>query len=68
MTYRHGNSMRQHEDFLRAQRRHDNASPPDDPMWDDPALDEYDAMLIVAFLVTYLAALSAAERADGRAH
>jgi len=26
------------------------------------------ALLIVAFLVTYLAALSAAERADGRTH
>jgi len=26
------------------------------------------ALLIVAFLVTYVAALSAAERADGRTH
>jgi hypothetical protein len=43
MSYRHGNSMSEHEGFLRAQRRHDNASPPEDPVW-----DEYDAMANVA--------------------
>lgn len=48
MAYRHGKTFRDHEQFLRAASQYDNASPPDDPMWDDPVLDEYDAMMIVA--------------------
>jgi hypothetical protein len=43
MTYRHGNTFRAHGKFLRAAAQHDNASPPEDPVW-----DEYDAMAIVA--------------------
>jgi hypothetical protein len=43
MTYRHGNTFRAHGQFLRAAAQHDNASPPEDPVW-----DEYDAMAIVA--------------------
>ena len=39
MTYRHGNTFRTHSQFLRAAAQHDNASPPEDPVW-----DEYDAM------------------------
>jgi hypothetical protein len=43
MTYRHGNTFRAHSQFLRAAAQHDNASPPEDPVW-----DEYDAMANVA--------------------
>ena len=43
MTYRHGKTFRAHGQFLRASAQHDNASPPEDPVW-----DEYDAMAVVA--------------------
>jgi hypothetical protein len=43
MNYRHGNTFRTHSQFLRAAAQHDNASPPEDPVW-----DEYDAMANVA--------------------
>jgi hypothetical protein len=43
MTYRHGNTFRAHWQFLRAAAQHDNAGPPEDPVW-----DEYDAMAVVA--------------------
>ena len=43
MTYRHGNTFRAHRQFLRASAQYDNASPPEDPVW-----DESDAMAIVA--------------------
>ena len=43
MTYRHGKTFRTHSQFLRAAAQHDNASPPEDPVW-----DEYDAMANVA--------------------
>ena len=43
MTYRHGKTFRAHSQFLRAAAQHDNASPPEDPVW-----DEYDAMAVVA--------------------
>lgn len=43
MTYRHGNTYRAHGQFLRAAAQHDNASPPEGPVW-----DESDAMAIVA--------------------
>lgn len=43
MTYRHGNTHRAHGQFMRASAQHDNASPPE-----DPAFDESDAMAIVA--------------------
>jgi hypothetical protein len=43
MTYRHGKTFRAHSQFLRAAAQHDNASPPEDPVW-----DEYDAMANVA--------------------
>src|SRR5690606_24287417 len=43
MTYRHGNTFRAHSQCLRAAAQHDNASPPEDPVW-----DEYDAMAVVA--------------------
>lgn len=45
-AYRHGNTFRDHEQFLRAAAQYDNASPPEDPV-ERPALwqwDEYDAM------------------------
>lgn len=47
MTYRHGNTFRAHEQFLRAAAQYDNASPPEDPVLDE-YFDEYDAMAIVA--------------------
>ena len=43
MTYRHGNTFRSHGQFLRAAAKHDNASPPEDPVY-----DEYDAIANVA--------------------
>jgi len=43
MTYRHGKTFRAHGQFLRAAAQHDNASPPEDPVW-----DESDAMANVA--------------------
>ena len=43
MNYRHGNTFRAHSQFLRAAAQHDNASPPEDAVW-----DEYDAMANVA--------------------
>lgn len=43
MTYRHGNTHRAHSQFMRAAAQYDNASPPEDPVW-----DESDAMAIVA--------------------
>jgi hypothetical protein len=43
MTYRHGNTFRAHGQFLRAAAQHDNASPPEDPVW-----DECDALANVA--------------------
>lgn len=42
-AYRHGNTFRTHGQFLRAAAQHDNASPPEDAVW-----DEYDAMANVA--------------------
>src|SRR5690606_40591778 len=42
-AYRHGKTFRAHGQFLRAAAQHDNASPPEDPVW-----DEYDAMAVVA--------------------
>lgn len=42
-AYRHGNTFRAHGQFLRAAAQHDNASPPEDPVW-----DESDAMANVA--------------------
>jgi len=42
-AYRHGNTFRAHSQFLRAAAQHDNASPPEDPAW-----DESDAMAVVA--------------------
>src|SRR5690606_14935766 len=42
-AYRHGNTFRSHSQFLRAAAQHDNASPPEDPVW-----DESDAMANVA--------------------
>ena len=44
MNYRHGNTFRAHSQFLRAAAQHDNASPPEDPVW-----DESDAMANVAY-------------------
>src|SRR5690606_17282060 len=44
MTYRHGNTFRAHSEFLRAAAQYDNASPPEDPVRDEPVWDEYDAM------------------------
>jgi hypothetical protein len=41
--YRHGKTFRAHGQFLRAAAQHDNASPPEEPVW-----DEYDAMANVA--------------------
>ena len=43
MTYRHGKTFRAYGQFMRASAQHDNASPPEDPVW-----DEYDAMANVA--------------------
>src|SRR5690606_14019538 len=43
MTYRHGNTFRAHGQFLRASANYDNASPPE-----DPAFDEAKAMANVA--------------------
>lgn len=43
MTYRHGNTHRAHGQFMRAAAQHDNASPPEDPVY-----DEFDAMANVA--------------------
>jgi len=48
-AYRHGKTFRDHEQFLRAAAKYDNASPPEDPV-ERPALwqwDEYDAIAYV---------------------
>ena len=39
MTYHHGNAYRAHSQFMRASAQHDNASQPEDSVWDeyDPA-------------------------------
>lgn len=42
-AYRHGKTFRAHGQFLRAAAQHDNASPPEGPVW-----DESDAMAVVA--------------------